>query len=343
MESTPLASVPAGPAPAERFVPRSLADLKAVAGSGRTDWVWQGYLASGSTTLLTSLWKSGKSTLISVLLARMKTGGTVAGLSVRQGRAVVISEEPPFLWLDRGLAADRDDHIQWFCQPFLGRSSEADWRQLLGLIGQMHAEKRVDLLVIDSLANLAPMRTENDAVQMLKSMEPFQALSARGITTLITHHPKKGPTLPGQAARGSGALAAYVDIIVEMFRVSGKSDDRRRRLRAYSRYSSTPANLVIAWTPDGADYDHLGSSAEPKFEHGWPTLQQILNQSPNPLKRQEILRAWPDAATRPAKHTLWKWLKRAIDQDLVQQKGRGTRRDPHRYSLAVSPSRPTAY
>ena len=37
------------------------------------------------------------------------------------------------------------------------------------------------------------------------------------------------------------------------------------------------------------------------------------------------------------------WLKRAIDQDLVQQKGRGTRRDPHRYSLAVSPSRPTAY
>jgi len=49
-------------------------------------WVWQGYLAPGSITLLTSQWKAGKTTLLSVLLARMGDGGTLAGLPVRKGR-----------------------------------------------------------------------------------------------------------------------------------------------------------------------------------------------------------------------------------------------------------------
>ena len=58
------------------------------------DWLWQGYLLPGAVTLLTSLWKSGKSTLLSVLLSRLKTGGLLAGLPIRPGRAVVLSEEP---------------------------------------------------------------------------------------------------------------------------------------------------------------------------------------------------------------------------------------------------------
>ena len=75
--------------PIERYVPKSLADLKAMA-QGSVDWLWHGYLASRSITLLTSLWKAGKSTLIAVLLARLKTGGTLAGLAVGPGRAVVL-------------------------------------------------------------------------------------------------------------------------------------------------------------------------------------------------------------------------------------------------------------
>ena len=39
------------------------------------DWLWRGYLAPGQLTLLTSLWKSGKTTLLSVLLALLHQGG----------------------------------------------------------------------------------------------------------------------------------------------------------------------------------------------------------------------------------------------------------------------------
>src|SRR5262245_61260195 len=46
-------------------------------------WLWEGFLALGYVTLLTSQWKSGKTTLMSILLARLRTGGELAGLRVR--------------------------------------------------------------------------------------------------------------------------------------------------------------------------------------------------------------------------------------------------------------------
>jgi hypothetical protein len=316
----------------ERYVPQSLDDLRAAAAE-RWDWLWQGYLAPGNTTLLISLWKSGKSTLIAVLLARMKTGGTVGGLPVRPGRAVVVSEETPAMWLDRNRVLDLDGHIDWFCQPFRGKPTDADWRELLDRIGRLHAHRPVALAVIDSLANLSPMRSENDAVQMLGVLKPLQALTAQGIATLISHHPKKGATVPGQAARGSGALPAFVDIIVEMQAVARRPEDRRRRLRAFSRHAATPPNLVLAWTADGTDYVNLGASVEVDYEQGWPVLQALLEQAERPLTRRAIWQRWPDPAMVPARHTLWKWLSRAVAEGRVLQQGRGHRKDPYRYAL----------
>ena len=53
-------------------------DLRST-GKGERDWLWQGYLAPAMTTLLTSQWKSGKTTLVSVLLARLERGGQLLG------------------------------------------------------------------------------------------------------------------------------------------------------------------------------------------------------------------------------------------------------------------------
>jgi hypothetical protein len=161
----------------------------------------------------------------------------------------------------------------------------------------------------------------------------LQALTAQGIASLISHHPKKGSIVPGQAARGSGALSGYVDILVEMQAISRKPDARRRRLRAFSRHRTTPPSLVLAWTADGTDYQSLGASVDVHFEHGWPVLQEILEQAERPLTRRAIWRRWPDSAMAPAKHTLWKWLGRAVEEGRVLQKGLGNRKKPYLYLL----------
>src|SRR3954464_5978672 len=69
-------------------------------------WLWHGYLAAGNVTLLTSLWKAGKTTLVAALLQQMKAGGTRAGPPRAAGKAVVVSEEAPSQWLQRGRKFD---------------------------------------------------------------------------------------------------------------------------------------------------------------------------------------------------------------------------------------------
>src|SRR5438093_13705825 len=134
---------------AHRFPPPvSSAQLES-AGAVKTQWLWRGYLAPESVTLLTSLWKSGKSTLIAVLLAQMKAGGNLAGLALGAGRAAVISEEPASLWAQRNRMLRFGPHLSWYCQPFSGQPGMEDWQLLLDQIGRMHEQQEIDLLVID--------------------------------------------------------------------------------------------------------------------------------------------------------------------------------------------------
>jgi hypothetical protein len=51
-------------------------------------WLWHGYRGRGMVTLLTSQWKSVKTTLIAVLLVRLQHSGQLAGLDVAAGRSV---------------------------------------------------------------------------------------------------------------------------------------------------------------------------------------------------------------------------------------------------------------
>ena len=55
---------------------QSLGGAESIAGA--MNWLWRGYLAPGQLTLLTSLWKSGKTTLLSILRSRLKDGGRIA-------------------------------------------------------------------------------------------------------------------------------------------------------------------------------------------------------------------------------------------------------------------------
>src|SRR5881227_2966708 len=109
----PATPPPAPPAPAA-FTGLRLEDLRA-AGRAQPPWLWHGYLAPGAVTLLTSLWKAGKTTLVSVLLAKLRDGGTLAGLPLAAGRAAVVSEEAPSLWAERSRRLTFGPGVCWFC------------------------------------------------------------------------------------------------------------------------------------------------------------------------------------------------------------------------------------
>ncbi len=183
-----------------------LASLRTGASETQLRWLWQGYLTPGAVTLLTSQWKTGKTTLLSVLLSRMKTGGVLAGLTVTAGRAVVLSEESSEQWLLRGRHLDLENHVGWYCRPFRGRPSPHQWQALLDRVANESAERDISLLVVDPLASFFPGKSENAAAAMLDALTPLQRLAACGLSVLVLHHPSKKDHGDGPSGRGSGAL-----------------------------------------------------------------------------------------------------------------------------------------
>lgn len=296
-------------------------------------WLWDGYLACGNFTLLTSQWKSGKTTLISVLLSRLKQGGNLAGMTVHPARACVISEESRQQWHLRHQKLDLA-HVYFICRPFKGKPEHHDWLALLDKVAALALHHGIKLLIIDTLASFLPARTESLAAPLMQSLFPLQRLTALGLAVLLLHHPRKGEPLPGQAARGSGALPAFVDVILEMSCCPhAPADDRRRRILAFSRHDCTPSQCVVELNLDGNDYLSHGDFQDDDFAANWKVLRMVLEDAPDKRSRKQLLEDWPADFTRPQELTLWRWLQRAINLGLVLQEGSGRKNDPFRFWL----------
>jgi hypothetical protein len=294
-------------------------------------WIWDGYLAPRHVTLLTSQWKSGKTTLVSVLLARRAAGGTLAGRALRPGRSAVVCEEERGHWDQRRRRLDFGDGVAFFCRPLECRKPTRDeWLGLIDSVARLAAEG-VDLAVIDPLASFLPGDENNNELMMDRLMALGQ-LRSLGMAILLLHHPKKGQTLDGQAARGAGSLTGYVDINIEMrpFR-PGADGDRRRMLRAWSRFPATPAQLVIEWTADGTDYLSRGTIGDEDFREHWEQLAAYFASAPDKLTRSELRKLLPSGKGTPSDHTLWRWLERAVAENLLRRDGTGHKKSPFRY------------
>jgi hypothetical protein len=295
------------------------------------DWLWHGFVSRRSLTLLTGLWKSGKTTLLSLLLARRHAGGTLAGQAVCPGKTAVVSEENALLWAERTRRLGYGGNVCFFTQPFNGIPEPAQWQALIARILQLHEEHGVDLAVIDPLAPF--FRNENNPKGIFDTLAPLAVLQRAGMAVLAIHHPTKGQPGVGQAARGSGALLGHVDISIEMRHPGGDPFTRRRRLLAFSRYRETPRQLLAELNPEATDYIVLADEHTDEFQSAWDSVRPILEAAARPLSRQDILELWPDDADKPSHKTLWKWLDRAVGHGLLDCAGGGRKTDPFRYWL----------
>ena len=325
--------MPAHSAPAPSFQALSPAQLQATA-APRTTWLWDGYLAAGNVTLLTSPWKAGKTTLTAALLARMHAGGTLAGRAVQPGRAVVVSEESAVQWAERCGKFGIGDHVCFLCRPFCGQPRLEDWQALLDHLLALHRAAPLGLIAIDPLAAFLPGRGANDPAVMLAALLPLQPLTSAGVAVLLLHHPRKQASAAGQWARGSGALSGFADVLLEMHYYStAEAADRRRKLFAFSRHDATPRQLVIELDAAGTDWLSRGDVDEEAFTQSWAVLHTVLAEAPDKRTRQQLLDDWPKEAAAPSPATLHRWLERAVADGTVQRDGTGRSHDPFRYWL----------
>lgn len=198
----------------------------------------------------------------------------------------------------------------------------------------LRAAGELDLFVVDPLAAFLPGHSECDAGTLLEMLHPLQRLATAGAAVLILHHPRKKASDEGSAARGSGALLGFVDIILELHRFGRlQSDERRRRLIGLSRHAETPRRLAYQWDPATGVFTTVTDLFEQRYRDNWEQVRAILAQRKAAATHRELLSDWPSDGEKPAASVLYEWLNRAFDERLIRREGQGRRTDPYRYRL----------
>ena len=255
-------------------------------------WLWKGYVSRGGMTLLSAIWKSGKSTLLSHLI-RAFDGRTESfcGHEIVPSRVLYVTEEDQETWAERRDALGIGDHVGMINRPFMGRSNPAQWSAFVGALVRAVQDYGFDLVVFDTISKLWPVREENDANQVEDALMPLWQITNTGAALLLVHHTRKSDGKEFTAARGSGGLSAFAETLVEMRRYSEKRRDTRRLLTAAGRYTETPDRWVVDLTAAG--YVGLGDPDDVPGGDGevgdWRTyLDGILPAKPPGLTVDEV-------------------------------------------------------
>jgi AAA domain len=307
-----------------------IADL---APAATPSWIWDGFIAPGSITLFSSPAKTGKTTLLSHLLARRRAGGNLLDRVVTAGVTAVVTEESAGDWQARHERLDLGANVCLFCRPFANLPTSEEYAQLLGQLRHLKEERSLDLVIFDPLADFLPAR-ENDPTGLLQALHPLRRLAETGISFLLAHHTRKAYSTPGLAARGSSVLTAFADIIVELRRLNADDPaDRRRVLTGFSRYAQTPPALRLELNAEATEYLCLPDPDPDAFSDNWPVLRVMLEGTCFKLTRSHILDEWSSDFPKPHPGTLARWLDRAVERGLVKRDGAGRKSDPFYYWL----------
>jgi hypothetical protein len=284
-------------------------------------WIWEGVVAEGAVTLLSAPEKVGKTTLLSLLLDRRRAGGDLLGRTVYPGKTVLCSEENKRVWDLRQPPLDFGPNLI-FHAPSGDSPSRGRWKRFTDDLLTLHFRgDPFDLLVIDTAVHFLPLgernkKTQGWALAELSMVADFPA------AVLILN----------QSRNVQRPLAAFADIVIDLTIPRGPVvPTRRRTFTGVGRYPDTLQAVTAELNAEGTDYLLLPDSTPPDPPL-LATLQALLQASPVPLTRRELLARWPDPPPRP--DSLWRTLSRGLERGLFVAHGAGTRSDAFRYELA---------
>jgi hypothetical protein len=298
-------------------------------------WLWHGYLYRGGITLLSALWKTGKTTLLAHLLKSFEAGTGLCGYATVPARVLYVTEENESRWAERRDHLGLTDHLEFLVRPFRSRPRPDQWTAFLAHVAALQAKRPADVLVFDTLANLWPVKDENDAAAVQSALMPLHGLVGQA-ALLAVHHARKSDGTEATAARGSGALSAFVDTIVELRRFNASDrKDRRRVLTGYGRSDETPDEVVVELTDAG--YGTCGGDRHVVTCRSLSqTIREVLPTGPPGLTSGEILDAWP-GDQKPKRESFLAALKNGAETGDWARNGEGKRGDPHRYWIPPVP------
>jgi hypothetical protein len=275
--------------------PKYVTELSADRAS--VDWLWNGCVALGHTTLFSALMKAGKTTMLSFLLRSLQVGDSFVGRETRECRTLIVSEESETIWSMRRDALGLDEHLSVLSKPMIAKPNFGDWSDFIEFVDAKAGERDCELVVFDTIGKFAPWKSENDAAEVQGTMNPLDILTKNHRGVLLFHHHGKNDSGEGRAARGSTAMAGAVDILLELRRYKPDDKaDRRRVLSGLGRFDEVPEEIVIALETDGSGYTAEGDRKALAARELGDTVRDCMPAEPPGATADEIHKAMPEGA-----------------------------------------------
>jgi hypothetical protein len=281
-------------------------------------WVWDGFIAPGSLTLLSGWPKVGKTSLIFGLLAALERGEAFLGLPTRPVGVLLLTEERKGTLAGKVQRWSLNGDIRHLRRQ---QAKDESWPEIVRQAVSYSYEHGLQLLAVDTLAEWAQITNENEAGEVLSAMRPLQEAAAAGLAVLVGSHGRKAPGRHGEAVRGSNAITGAVDIVIEVERSHGFQEENVRILRSVSRYDQTPGDLVVALEEDG--YAVLGDAATARQNDEERRFLEEL-QELEKAATEELA----EALDMPAS-TVRRIAKRLFAREEIGRTGSGKKGDAH--------------
>lgn len=295
------------------------------------DWVWEGVIAKGQVTLLTAMWKSGKTTLIGYLLRDIGRGSGLVRVPLGI-KVLVISEENEDHWRHRCQQLGLTSDVHVILRPFAGKPTLKEWTDFVLNTSERVRQHGYGLVVFDTLASLWSVINENDASEVTAALLPINSITDLHTAVAILHHPRKSmgddSHGTGQTSRGSGALPSFADLLVDMTRYDASDPKDCRRVLYTSGRSIDPGEIVLELGDAG--YTILGNKAETTREERMSILSAMMSQAGDGWKPEAFRENWPTKPA-PSLRTLQGDLADGATSGRWRKVGDGKRNSPFLY------------
>lgn len=182
--------------------------------------------AYGTVSLVSGPPKSGKSTLISNLLAARQNGTVFLwGDPVPKGPMLLVTEEGGYPVVRKTVGLTELYIMDRRAFIMAGLKS---LDHLLAALTSWHDPDAPALVVIDTLAVWGDIKDENDAVAVTRAITALAVWAQQtGSAVVLVHHTRKGGGDHGEAIRGSSGILALADQSIELaYTLDPKSDSR---------------------------------------------------------------------------------------------------------------------
>lgn len=311
----------------KRFEVKTLAEI--ISEAKPVEFLVDGLIPKRSLVVLAGKGGVGKSTVVLKLIDDLFSGGEVFGEFRGNGveRVLVVDEEnyPSFYKQRREILGLNDDESLSRIDCCVLQGVKIDTEDGLQFLREKLAEKRYDLVILDSLSNLLAEADENKSHEITRILNGLRRIAYEYDTTFILiHHLRKGLAYAVEdldEVRGSTALVNEPDVVfvLQKNKVTGSVIVKNVKNRF-----SEPINFVLSFkNVDGQlsiEFSGFVSAVEEEDEvvKCMKCITDILATKRRAVKREELLKE-----LEFSKSTIDRALERLVKDGVVERVKKG--------------------